>query len=157
MLSHDTTAKLRSLVEQACGINTSTKTDKNLQPLSFASVVIVSKTSKLDRPEEVFAYAAGRPKLLSGNATEVGAMDSIHWMASFTKLVTAIACMQLVEQGKLALDDADQVERLCPELRDVNYLADDGTLEQKSGRITLRMLLTHTGMPTSLNLEECLW
>lgn len=157
MLSHDTTAKLRSLVEQACGINTGTKADKHLQPLSFASIVIVSKASKSDRPEEVFAYAAGRPRLLSGNATKVGAMDSIHWMASFTKLVTAIACMQLVEQGKLALDDADQVERLCPELRDVKYLADDGTLEQKSGRITLRMLLTHTGMPASLNLEECLW
>lgn len=64
-------------------------------------------------------------------------------MASFTKLVTAIACVQLFEQGKLALDDADQVETLCPELRDVKYLADDGTLKDKVGRITLRMLLPY--------------
>lgn len=153
MLSHDTTAKLRSLVDQACGVNTSTNTDRHVQPLSFASTIIVSKGTDLNKPKEVFAYTAGRPKLLSGNATSTATgsgRDLIYWMASFTKLVTAIACMQLVEQGKLALDDADQVETLCPELRDVKYLANDGTLEQKSGRITLRMLLTHTGMPSFL-------
>lgn len=52
--------------------------------------------------------------------------------------------MQLVEQGMLSLDDADQVERLCPELTDVQVLQSDGTLVPKRRGITLRMLLSHT-------------
>ncbi|KAF5539424.1 beta-lactamase [Fusarium mexicanum] len=74
--------------------------------------------------------------------------ETIFFMASFTKLATSVACMQLVEQGKLRLDDADQVEVICPELRDVKVLTrnGDGKLElvEKVRRITLRMLLTHT-------------
>lgn len=62
--------------------------------------------------------------------------------------------MQLVEQGKLALDDADLVEKLCPELKDVKILKgfDDvgkPILVEKKNRITLRMLLSHTGIETS--------
>ena len=57
--------------------------------------------------------------------------------------------MQLVEQGKLALDDADLAERLCPELKLVKILRgfDENNkpiLEEKTGRIKLRMLLNHT-------------
>ena len=33
--------------------------------------------------------------------------DSVFWIASMTKAITATACMQLVEQGKLQLDAAD--------------------------------------------------
>ncbi|KAK3177520.1 hypothetical protein K4F52_009718 [Lecanicillium sp. MT-2017a] len=70
--------------------------------------------------------------------------DSIYWIASCTKMLTALSCMQLVERGQLSLDDSDQLEKLCPELRDVQVLKKDGTLEPKRNRITLRMLLTHT-------------
>ncbi|KAF4502000.1 beta-lactamase [Fusarium agapanthi] len=74
--------------------------------------------------------------------------ETVFFMASFTKLATSVACMQLVEQWKLRLDDADQVEAICPELRDVKVLTrnEDGKLEllEKVRRITLRMLLTHT-------------
>ncbi|KAF5968261.1 beta-lactamase [Fusarium coicis] len=74
--------------------------------------------------------------------------ETIFFMASFTKLATSVACMQLVEQGTLLLDDADQVEAICPELRDVKVLVrnENGNFElvEKVRRITLRMLLTHT-------------
>jgi len=53
--------------------------------------------------------------------------------------------MQLVEQGKVPLDDANELERICPELKDVKVLQEDGTLVDKKRGITLRMLLTHTG------------
>ena len=58
--------------------------------------------------------------------------------------------MQLVEQGKLALDDADLVEKVAPELRDMKILKgfdaqDKPILVEKKNRITLRMLLSHTG------------
>lgn len=72
-------------------------------------------------------------------------LDSIFWIASCTKMITGIACMQLVEQGVLNLDDSDQVEKICPELKDVKVLQDDGTLVEKRRGITLRMLLNHTG------------
>merc|ERR1711881_720360 len=52
--------------------------------------------------------------------------------------------MQLVEQGQLSLDDAEQTETLCPELKDVKVLQSDGTLVAKNKSITLRMLLAHT-------------
>ena len=58
--------------------------------------------------------------------------------------------MQLVEQGELKLDDADLAEKLAPELKRVKILKGFGEdnkpiLEEKKTRITLRMLLSHTG------------
>lgn len=95
----------------------------------------------------IFEHASG----LRGIDTSTPmSLDTTFWLASFTKLVTSIACMQLVEQGTLSLDDADQVEALAPELRKVQVLkeAPGGKYElvEKNSRITLRMLLTHTGM-----------
>lgn len=97
--------------------------------------------------EEIFSHASG----VRGTATkEPMTLDSVFWIASCTKMIAGIACMQLVEQGKLALDDVALVEKLSPELRDVKVLkgfGDDGKpiLVEKERGITLRMLLSHTG------------
>jgi beta-lactamase class A len=40
--------------------------------------------------------------------------DTVFWIASCTKMIVGIACMQLVEQGKLALDDVELVEKIAP-------------------------------------------
>jgi CubicO group peptidase (beta-lactamase class C family) len=61
--------------------------------------------------ELVFEHASG--KVGAGKA-EPMTMDNVFWIASCTKMITGIACMQLVEQGKLSLDDSDQVEKLAP-------------------------------------------
>lgn len=71
-------------------------------------------------------------------------LDTVFWIASCTKLLATIACMQAVEQGILNLDDHKQVYKLCPELEKVQVLKDDGTLEDKRSDITLRNLLSHT-------------
>ncbi len=71
-------------------------------------------------------------------------METVFWIASCTKMITGIACMQLVEQGTLKLDDVESVEKLCPELKAVKVLNDQGELEEKKKGITLRMLLSHT-------------
>lgn len=65
-------------------------------------------------------------------------------------MIAGLACMQLVEQGKLDLDSADQAEQYCPELKAVKILEgfddeDKPILKEKKNRITLRMLLSHTG------------
>ncbi|KAJ6438095.1 Extracellular metalloprotease [Purpureocillium lavendulum] len=74
--------------------------------------------------------------------------DTVFWFASCTKLITAIAAMQLVEQGKLSLDSKEDVQLYLPELSQVKVLEEDkdGNLKlvEQQRRITLRMLLSHT-------------
>jgi CubicO group peptidase (beta-lactamase class C family) len=70
-------------------------------------------------------------------------MDSVFWVASCTKMITGLVCMQLVEQGRLSLDDAQQVYKLCPEIEQAKFLQ-HGKLIERKGDITLRMLLPHT-------------
>ena len=71
--------------------------------------------------------------------------DSVFWIASCTKMVTAIACLQLVEQGKLKLDDHNQVYELLPEVKAKDQvLVGKNKWEPRKNDITLRMLLNHT-------------
>jgi CubicO group peptidase (beta-lactamase class C family) len=103
-----------------------------------SSVVVVGRDGK-----ELFAYCAGKRGV---NSKEPMTLDNVYWIASCTKMIVGIACMQLVESGTLSLDDSNQLETLCPELKAVKVLQDDGALVEKKRRITLRMLLSHTGM-----------
>ena len=61
--------------------------------------------------EIIFEHASGK---VGVGKEENMSMDSIFWIASCTKMITGIAALQLVEQGKLALDDVDLVEKLAP-------------------------------------------
>lgn len=109
-----------------------------------AVLIVVGKDGK-----QIFAHASGKRGI---DTEEPMTLDTVFWIASCTKMIGAIAAMQLVEQGKLALDDADMVEKVLPELKDIKILqsiSPDGKPElvEKKTRITLRMLLTHTGEP----------
>jgi len=115
--------------------------------LPGTTVVVVGKDGK-----DLFAHAAGTRGVQS---SEPMTLDSIYWIASCSKMITGVACMQLVEQGVLALDDAGQAEKLCPELKDVKVLQDGGQLVEKKRPITLRMLLSHTGLPSQHHGEGC--
>jgi CubicO group peptidase (beta-lactamase class C family) len=67
------------------------------------------------------------------------APDSIYSICSISKLLTAVAMMQLWEQGKLSLDD--DVARWVPDFAIRRHDVD-------SGPITLRALLSHSaGLP----------
>ncbi|PZD85052.1 class A beta-lactamase-related serine hydrolase [Bacilli bacterium] len=73
--------------------------------------------------------------------------DSVFWIASMTKAVTTVAAMQLVEQGKLHLDQP--LNRILPQLNDIKVMEgvgedDQPILRQPKRQITLRHLLTHT-------------
>jgi CubicO group peptidase (beta-lactamase class C family) len=104
--------------------------------------VAVNKTG-----QEIISHASGHR---GAETSEPMTLDSVFWIASCTKMVAGIACMQLVEQGKLSLDDAASVEEIAPELKRAKILKgfDENNkpiLEDKKTGITLRMLLTHTG------------
>src|ERR1700692_527801 len=63
-------------------------------------------------------------------------VDSIFWIASMSKPITAAAVLMLMEEGKLSLDDP--IAKYVPELAGLK------TVDGKTPRITLRHLLTHT-------------
>lgn len=61
--------------------------------------------------EPIFEHASG--KVGAGQEAPM-TMNSVLWIASCTKMITGIACMQLCEQGKLKLDDVELVEKIAP-------------------------------------------
>lgn len=74
-------------------------------------------------------------------------VDSIYGIASMTKAITTVAALQLVEQGKLALDEP--VAKHLPKLEDLEVLEGyDGkgqpVLRPVRTPVTLKHLLTHT-------------
>jgi CubicO group peptidase (beta-lactamase class C family) len=73
--------------------------------------------------------------------------DSVFWIASMTKAITTAAGMQLVEQGKLALDEP--IGKLLPDLASPQVLEGfdakgEPKLRSAKKPITLRQLMTHT-------------
>jgi CubicO group peptidase (beta-lactamase class C family) len=76
------------------------------------------------------------------------AKDTIFRIASMTKAVTSVGVMQLVEQGRVGLDD--DVAKFLPRLKSPQVF---GAVDEKAGTydthaakksITIRQLLTHT-------------
>ncbi|MBI5280124.1 MAG: beta-lactamase family protein [Candidatus Solibacter usitatus] len=74
-------------------------------------------------------------------AAEGFSKDAIFAIASMTKPVTSVAVMQLVEQGKVKLDEP--ASTYVPELGKVQVL-DNGKLRPPKSAVTVRQLLTHT-------------
>lgn len=93
-----------------------------------------------DRKGDTLAHVASGVR--SVETKEPMAADQLHWIASCTKLITAIACMQLVEQGKLKLDEP--VESIVPELGQAMVDDGSGQLREPKTKVTLTHLLTHT-------------
>lgn len=83
--------------------------------------------------------------------------DSVFWIASMSKPITATALMMLVDEGKVRLDDP--VERHLPEFRGQTLSAGvvDGraALKKPAHPITIREILSHTsGLPFSTDKEK---
>ncbi|QOZ30320.1 serine hydrolase [Bradyrhizobium sp. CCBAU 53421] len=103
-------------------------------------VVAVAATGK----DVIYEGAFGKRDLSKSDAMTA---DSVFWIASMTKAVTSAGAMQLVEQGKLSLDEP--IGKLLPDLAAVQVL--DGfdakgepKLRPAKAPITLRKLMTHT-------------
>jgi CubicO group peptidase (beta-lactamase class C family) len=73
-------------------------------------------------------------------------LDTVVWIASMTKAITATAAMQMVEKGKLSLDQP--ASAVVPELAQAKVLegwdGDKPRLRAPKRPITLKHLLTHT-------------
>src|SRR5258708_22100198 len=103
-------------------------------------VVAMAATGK----EVIYQGAFGKRDLAKDDAMT---LDSVFWIASMTKAITAAAAMQLVEQGKLSLEAP--IGKLLPDLASPQVLEGfdskgEPKLRPAKNAITLRHLMTHT-------------
>ncbi|HEX3113931.1 MAG TPA: serine hydrolase domain-containing protein [Bradyrhizobium sp.] len=103
-------------------------------------VVAIAATSK----EIIYQGAYGKRDLSKDDAMTA---DSVFWIASMTKAITAAAAMQLVEQGKLSLEAP--IDKVLPDLANRQVLEGfdargEPKLRPAKNPITLRHLMTHT-------------
>src|ERR1700710_1329051 len=94
--------------------------------------------------EVIYQGAFGKRDLSKDNAMTT---DSVFWIASMTKAITTAAGMQLVEQGKLSLDEP--IGKLLPDLASPQVMEGfdakgEPKLRPAKNPITLRHLMTHT-------------
>lgn len=87
----------------------------------------------------IYSGAAGRTGF--DTASDPFSTSTFTWIASMTKIVTTTCLMQLVEQGKLSLDQS--LSAIAPELAAIQILrgfTEDGApiLEKNTTEITLR-------------------
>jgi CubicO group peptidase (beta-lactamase class C family) len=83
-------------------------------------------------------------------------VDSLFWIASQSKPITATALMILVDEGRVGLDDP--VSKFIPEFKDVKVAVGSGMgsrLVAPTHPITVRHILSHTsGLPFSTRIES---
>lgn len=104
----------------------------------LAGVVFIA-IDKSGQP--LIQHASGTRSLHSTDAMD---FDTTFWIASCTKLLTAIAAYQQIEAGKIPLDDAAFVAQHAPEIKAKKVYADGVTPAEQQKQVTMRMLLSHT-------------
>jgi CubicO group peptidase (beta-lactamase class C family)/predicted glycoside hydrolase/deacetylase ChbG (UPF0249 family)/lysophospholipase L1-like esterase len=87
--------------------------------------------------------AAGKADIAEGKPMRP---DTIFWIASMTKPITAAAVLMLQDEGKLSVDDL--VEKHLPEFKDVKTPAGN------PARLTIRHLLTHTSGMADVSRDQ---
>lgn len=126
------------------------------EQLLGAAFVVVNKDGVCNEPRQVltqtltmFPPPTTKGVLYQGAAGRISSdvdspdfsTDSISWVASLTKIITATCAMQIVEQGLIGLDD--DVRPLVSQLAEAKILrgfvgADVPYLEDNTNPITLR-------------------
>jgi CubicO group peptidase (beta-lactamase class C family) len=109
--------------------------------LAGAVALVVNREKILSTEAVGFANIADKTPMSS---------DSLFWIASQTKPITAVAVMMLVDDGKIALDDP--VEKYLPEFRGQMVVAEKSdervVLQKPVHPVTIRETLNHmSGMP----------
>lgn len=105
--------------------------------LAGAVTLVASRDKVLDLETVGFADVAAKKPM---------AADSLFWIASMSKPITAAALMMLVDEGKVKVDDP--VEKYLPEFKGQMFIAehdDAHTLLRKPKHpILVRNILSHT-------------
>ena len=86
------------------------------------------------RGKQVFSRSVGRSSKEK---------NDLYWLYSTTKIITCTAAMQLVEQGKLHLDDA--ISKYLPAFGTLQVRQSDGTITPCETKLRVEHLFTMTG------------
>ena len=124
--------------------------------MAFANIGPALSAAAASRPVPGFVAMASGPggaeylaafgvRTIAG--PEAMTADTIFWIASCTKLVTSVVALQLIEAGRLSLDQP--VDELLPDFADLPILDGhdaDGKAQLRAARDrpTVRHLFTHT-------------
>ncbi|KAI0452384.1 beta-lactamase family protein [Xylaria acuta] len=132
------TELLRALQMESIDQILKAQVDGESPALHNACYLVVSKDGT------VYSKAYGSADLAR---TKPISLDSLHWIASLTKLSTAVATLIAVDQGLVTLDE--NVREIVPELAELDVLEgfdDDGKprLRKCTAPISLRQLLSHS-------------
>jgi methyl acetate hydrolase len=118
--------------------------DQILRQKSDAKEIPGAVAMAANGKEVIYQGAFGKRDLSKDDAMTP---DSVFWIASMTKAMTAAAAMQLVEQGKLSLEAP--IGKVLPDLASPQVLEGfdangEPKLRPAKKPITLRHLMTHT-------------
>src|SRR3954451_1713888 len=112
------------------------------------------KSDAREIPDVVAMAASGKEVIYQGafgkrdlSKDDAMTTDTVFWIASMTKAITAAGAMQLVEEGKLSLDAP--IGQVLPDLASPQVLEGfdekgEPKLRPANKPITLRHLMTHT-------------
>lgn len=87
-----------------------------------------------------YSRAFGCSSLKDGERSNILELDAVYWMASCTKLITAIAALQCVERGHFTLDE--DVTRLLPELKEIQVQTNDKAGAEKPALSKAKKIIT---------------
>ena len=118
------------------------------QELAGAAMLVADKDKVLDVETAGWANIAAKKPMQP---------DTMFWIASQSKPITAAALMMLVDEGKVNVDDP--VEKYLPEFRSQMVVVEKGAdrivLEKPEHPITVKNVLSHTsGMHFKSAIEE---
>jgi CubicO group peptidase (beta-lactamase class C family) len=120
-------AAARARAQSAKGIAERLRPFVESRAIAGAVTLVADKEKALSLDTVGFADAAAKTPMRP---------DSLFWIASMTKPVTATAVLMLQDEGKLSVDDP--VAKYLPELAKLR------TPSGQPAKLTLRHLLTHT-------------
>ena len=110
---------------------------------------VISEIKKTDIPAVVMGkiYKSGKMDFYSYGSSRWGRTDlinekNIFRIASMTKALSSVAALQLVERGKITLDES--LDEYLPEMSKIPILNENNDVVNPENSITLRHLLTHT-------------
>jgi CubicO group peptidase (beta-lactamase class C family) len=95
--------------------------------IAGAVTVVVSKSKTLDLESFGYADVASKKRM---------APDTVFWIASMTKPITAAAILMMQDEGRLQVDD--EVAKYIPEFANLK------TPSGKLANLTIKQILTHT-------------
>ena len=124
-----------------------------LQPFVDRGALAGAVTLVADRERVLSLETVGFADIAAGKAMRP---DTLFWIASQTKPITAAAFMMLVDEGKVRMDD--YVEQYLPEFKGqwlaVEQDAEHVLLRKPRHPITIRNILSHTsGLPFQSPME----